>query len=124
MAGINYSAAIDMRDGSNDDATLAIGHLDQEKRVVVDLVMNQQCKVPFNPPAPVKLFADTVKTYRGSRVTLDRFAHNTFSAAFAQHGVSAVLSDLTTHQTYEAFGPRLNSGQVVLLDHSECRVTF
>jgi len=36
VAGINYSAAIDMSDGSNDDATLAVGHLDQEKRVVVD----------------------------------------------------------------------------------------
>ena len=124
VVGINYSAAIDMSDGSNDDATLAIGHLDQEKRVVLDLVMNQQCKVPFNPLDAVKLFADTVKTYRASRVTLDRFAHNTFSAAFSQHGVSAVLSDLTTHQTYEAFGPRLNSGQVVLLDHSDMQNQF
>ena len=38
--------------------------------------------------------------------------------------MSAALSDLTTHQTYEAFGPRLNSGQVVLLDHSDMQNQF
>ena len=38
--------------------------------------------------------------------------------------MSAALSDLTTHQTYEAFGPRLNSGQVVLLDHSDLQNQF
>jgi hypothetical protein len=57
-------------------------------------------------------------------VTLDRFAHNTFSSAFAQHGITAVLSDLTTHQSYEAFGPRLNSGQIVLLDNAELQNQF
>ena len=124
VAGIDYTAAVDMSDGSNDDATLAIGHFDQDIRVVLDLVMNQQTTAPFDPLKTVKLFADTVKSYRTNRLTLDRFAHNTFSSAFAQHGITAVLSELTTHQTYEGFAPRLNSGQVVLLDHAGLQNQF
>jgi hypothetical protein len=30
-----------------------------------------------------------------------------------------MLSELTTHQSYEAFAPRLNSGQIVLLDNAD-----
>jgi hypothetical protein len=124
VVGINYSGAVDMSDGSNDDSTLAIGHLDQENHVVVDLVINQQTGTPFDPLKAVKLFAATSKPYQIHHVTLDRFAHNTFQSAFAQHGIAAVLSELTTHQTYEAFGPRLNSGQIVLLDHADLQNQF
>jgi hypothetical protein len=124
VAGIDYAAAVDMSDGSNDDATMAIGHLDQENRAVLDLVMNQQAGAPFDPLKAVKLFAATSKPYNINRVTLDRFAHNTFSSAFASYGITAVLSELTTHQTYEAFGPRLNSGQIVLLDNADLQNQF
>jgi len=86
--------------------------------------MNQQIKVPFNPLEAVKLFADTIKTYPASRVTLDRFAHNTFSAAFAQHGVSAVLSDLTTHQTYEHSGRGLTAARWCCSTIPICRISF
>lgn len=96
VAGIDYAAAADMSDGSNDDATLAIGHLDQEARVVVDLLINQQCGTPFDPLRTVKLFAATAKPYQIHHVTLDRFAHNTFSSAFASYGITAVLSELLT----------------------------
>jgi hypothetical protein len=124
VSGLDYHAAVDMSDGSNDDATLAIGHIDHESRVIVDLVTNQQAKCPFDPLRCVKLFAETLVPYRVTQVTLDRFAHNTFASAFSQHKVTAVLSELTTHQTYEAFGPRLNSGQIVLLDNADLQNQF
>ncbi len=88
------------------------------------MIINQQCGTPFDPLKTVGLFAATAKPYRIGTVTVDRFAHNTFQAAFAQHGISAVLSELTTHQTYEAFGPRLNSGQIVLLDNADLQNQF
>jgi hypothetical protein len=124
VVGINYSAAADMSDGSSDDGVLSMGHRDEDKRAVVDLVMDQSCGVPFDPLKTVKLFAETMKQYHCSAVTLDRFAFNTFASAFSQYGISAMLSELTTHQTYEAFGPRLNSGQVVLLDNDKLENQF
>jgi hypothetical protein len=113
-----------MSDGSNDDAVLCIGHSDQEQRVVVDLVQDQQADVPFDPLKAVKNFADILKRYHVSALVLDRFAFNTFSSAFSQHAIGCSLSDLTTHQCYEAFGPRLNSGQIILLDNDKLQNQF
>ena len=68
--------AADMSDGSNDDATLAIGHLDQEARVVVDLLINQQCGTPilcvqanFSRPRPNPIKSITSRSI-DSRPTL------------------------------------------------------
>ncbi len=124
VAGIDYAAACDMSDGSNDDSVLSIGHLDQESRVVVDLVQDQQAGAPFDPLKAVKRFADILNRYHVASLTLDRFAFNTFSSAFAEHSISCNLSELTTHQCYEAFGPRLNSGQIVLLDSDKLQNQF
>jgi hypothetical protein len=123
VPGLNYAAVCDMSDGSSDDSVLAIGHLDQDSRVVVDLVVDQQSGAPFDPLKTVKAFAATLRQYHVASVTLDRFAHNTFASAFSQHGVAAALSDLTTHQSYEAFAPRLNSGQIVRSTWTSCRIS-
>ena len=124
VVGIDYAAACDMSDGSNDDAVLSIGHLDQEQRVITDLIQDQQAGTPFDPLKTVKRFAETLKRYHVASLTLDRFAFNTFSSAFAEHSISCNLSDLTTHQCYESFGPRLNSGQIVLLDNDKLQNQF
>lgn len=124
VVGIDYAAACDMSDGSNDDAVLSIGHLDQEQRVITDLIQDQQAGTPFDPLKTVKRFAETLKRYHVANLTLDRFAFNTFSSAFSQHGIGCNLTELTTHQCYEAFGPRLNSGQIVLLDNNKLQNQF
>ncbi len=124
VEGVNYAAACDMSDGSNDDSVLCIGHLDQESRVIADLIQDQQASAPFDPLKAVKFFSEILKRYHVSALTLDRFAFNTFTSAFGQHGIGCRLSDLTTHQCYESFGPRLNSGQVVLLDNDKLQNQF
>jgi hypothetical protein len=94
---------------------LAVGHL-EERVAVLDCVVDQNTPTPFDPLKAVKLFAEVLREYRCHAVTLDQFAYHTFASAFLSEGVQARKSDLTTHQCYEAFGPKLNSGLVSLVD--------
>ncbi len=50
-------------------------------------------------------------------MTGDRYAGNTFVSDFESHGVAYQVSELTTSQLYEALEPRLNAGELVLLDN-------
>ncbi len=117
MDGIEYFAFVDMSGGSNDDATLAIAHKDAEGRTVVDRVMNQGQRPPFDPRKAVERFASVLKEYGLFCVTGDRYAGNTFASDFESHGVGYQVSELTTSQLYEALEPRLNAGELVLLDN-------
>ena len=46
----------------------------------------------------------------------DRYAGLTFSSQFTTQGITYEVAKHTTSELYEALEPRLNSGQVVLLD--------
>jgi hypothetical protein len=50
--------------------------------------------------------------------TGDRYVGETFVQDFHEHGVSYRLSVLTKSQIYEALEPRINAGEVELLDVS------
>lgn len=78
----------------------------------------QTGKPPFNPRDAVRKFADTLKQYGISAVTGDRYAGETFVQDFQEQGVSYRLSVLTKSQIYEALEPRINAGEVELLDVS------
>ncbi|MDQ3777208.1 MAG: hypothetical protein M3461_24055 [Pseudomonadota bacterium] len=119
VEGIEYSAFVDMSGGSSDDAALGIAHFDAARnRAVRDLVATQTGKPPFNPRDAVRKFAGTLKEYGISAVTGDRYAGETFVQDFFEHGVSYRLSVLTKSQIYEALEPRINAGEVELLDVS------
>ena len=45
-----------MSGGSSDDAVLGIAHTDQEGRLVLDRLMDQGAKPPFDPRAAVERF--------------------------------------------------------------------
>jgi hypothetical protein len=122
--GIDYSAFVDMSGGSNDDSTLPIAHRDPDGRAVLDLVINQGRSTPFDPIAAVDSFARTLKEYRCSHVIGDRFAGETFRSAFEKAGVSYTVSELTRSQHYEPLEPKLNSGQVALLDNEMMESQF
>jgi len=122
--GLKYFAFVDMSGGSNDDALLAIAHRDAEDRAVLDRLVDQGQRPPFDPRKAVERFAAVLEDYRVSTVTGDRFAGNTFAADFQTHGIGYHVSDLTKSQLYEAMEPKLNGSQVVLLDEPKMESQF
>jgi hypothetical protein len=75
-----------MSGGSSDDAVLAIGHRDADGMAVVDLVMNQGPRPPFDPRAAVARFAQVLTEYGMHRIMGDKYAGQTFIADFGRHG--------------------------------------
>jgi hypothetical protein len=117
LPDVSYRAFVDMSGGSSDDATLGISHFDSiNNRAVLDALIAQTGQPPFNPRSAVAKFAALLKEYRISRVVGDRFAGETFRADFQEREISYEVSPLTKHELYEAFEPRLNAGDVELLD--------
>jgi hypothetical protein len=114
--GIDYRAFVDMSGGSSDDAVLAIAHRDAEGRAVLDRVVDQGQRPPFDPRAAVERFVMVLREYRITTVTGDKYAGETFRADFDRHGSRYQLSERTKHQIFEGLEPLLNGHQVVLLD--------
>lgn len=119
VPGRAYFGFVDMSGGSSDDAVLAIAHKDPDGRAVLDRIVDQGQRPPFDPRKAVTRFAEVLKEYHVASVTGDRYAGETFRAAFKEEGITYKVSSLTKHELYEALEPRLNGSQVVLLDHSE-----
>jgi hypothetical protein len=114
--GTRYAGFVDMSGGSSDDATLGIAHKGPDGRIVLDLVINQGPPPPFNPRAAVKRFAGVLREYGLSRVTGDRYAGETFRADFAEHEIAYQVCRVPKSDLYEALEPKVNAGEVELLD--------
>src|SRR3984893_12388515 len=118
--GVAYAAFVDMSGGSSDDAVLAIAHYDAAiKRSVLDLLPAQPGKPPFNPRDAVRKFAGLLKTYGLSRVHGDAYAGQTFRADFGEHGIAYEVAMLPKTGIYDALEPKLNAGEIELLDITE-----
>jgi hypothetical protein len=118
-----YFAFTDMSGGSNDDACLAITHKEQG-RAVLDICINQGGHPPFDPMKAVASFATVLKEYRLSRVIGDRYAGQTFRAAFQKEGVGYEVSAPSRHELYEAMELAFNTGSAVLLDNEVMESQF
>jgi hypothetical protein len=117
VEGTEYVGFVDMSGGSSDDAALAVAHFDAARsRAVLDLIATQTGKPPFNPRDAVRKFAGILKEYGISTVVGDRYAGETFVQDFFEHGVSYRVASSTKSQLYEALEPRINAGEVELLD--------
>ena len=114
--GISYRAFVDMSGGSNDDAVLAIGHMDTNGRAITDRVMNQGPPPPFDPIKAVERFIPVLGEYRCRKVVGDRYAGETFRAAFRERGIEYEVAELTASEHYEQLEPRVNGRKVVLVD--------
>lgn len=117
--GRSYEAFVDMSGGGSDDSTLAIGHLNDEGAVVMDVLMDQGPRVKgatFDPNVAVTRFAGVLKQYRCSVVTGDRYAGEWPRKAFETHGIHYVLAERTRSQLYANLEPLVNAGTVELLD--------
>jgi len=116
VPGTRYVAYVDMSGGSNDDATLAIAHCTEAGVHVLDVIVNQGGRPPFDPRAAVTKFAGIVRTYGLPKVTGDAYAGQTFRLDFEREGISYTVATGTTSDHYEALEPHLNAGEVELLD--------
>lgn len=112
-----------MSGGSSDDAVLAIAHW-EEQRAVLDLLLNQGSRPPFNPRVAVSAFVDTLKQYGASSIHGDAYAGRTFKCDFEDRGISYHLCEWNRSQLYGQIEPALNSGQVELLDHPKMLEQF
>jgi hypothetical protein len=113
--GISYYAFCDMSGGSNDDSCLAISHA-EGNIIVLDLVVKQNGSAPFNPRNAVEKFCDILHEWGISTVTGDSYAGSTFAHDFEERGIRYFKSSFDTTEIYESFEPRLNAGEVRLLD--------
>lgn len=112
----DHVAFVDMSGGSNDDASLAIGH-QEDGKIVVDLVVKQDGEAPFNPRSAVRKFVGLLRRYSCNSVTGDNYAGETFKQDFRDEGVAYYVSALNKTELYEALEPALNAGEVELPDH-------
>jgi hypothetical protein len=108
-------AFVDMSGGSSDDAVLAIAHVEDRRRVL-DLVVSQDGRPPFNPRNAVRKFVRTMRDFGIRTVIGDNYAGNTFKSDFEDQGIHYILSEESKSELYELFEPHLNAGDVELLD--------
>lgn len=113
---IQYHAFVDMSGGSSDDACLAIAHRDADGVAVLDLVMNQGPRPPFDPRLAVERFVRALESYRIRAVTGDKYAGETFVADFNRHQIGYDVAKATKSELYESLEPALNGHRVRLLD--------
>jgi hypothetical protein len=64
----------------------------------------------------VKKFSAILKEYQVYSVTGDRYAGDIFTHDFIEHGIGYHPSSLTKSELYEALEPKINAGEVELLD--------
>lgn len=113
LSGIHYHAFVDPSGGASDSMTLGIAHKEGE-RIVLDAVRER--KAPFSPESVVIEFSTLLKSYRLSKVVGDRYAGEWPRESFKRHGVIYEPAEQPKSQLYIDLLPKLNSGQVELLD--------
>ena len=114
LPDVSYIAFTDPAGGSGGDSfTLAICHIEGQ-RIVLDLVRERH--PPYAPDSVVQEFSETLKSYRVSTVTGDRYASLWPRGRFAVHGITYRVADSSKSDFYLAFLPLINSGRVDLLD--------
>jgi hypothetical protein len=117
IEGVLYQGFCDPSGGSSDSMTMAIGHRENNDRIIVDLV--REVKPPFSPESVVQEFATTLKSYRISSVTSDRYAGAWVSERFRFAGIECQQSAKPKSDLYQCLLPVINSGGVELLDHKK-----
>lgn len=110
---MRYRGFVDPSGGSRDSMTLAIGH-DQEDRKILDCIREQV--PPFSPESVVDDFSHVLKRYGVVTVTGDRYAGEWPRERFRAHGIKYNVADRPKSDIYRDFLPLINSGQVELLD--------
>ena len=111
--GSRYAAFVDPSGGSADSMTLAIAHQVGEV-AVLDVI--REIKPPFSPESAVKEFTQTLRSYGLNSVCGDRYAGEWPRERFREYGITYEVSEKPKGDIYRDLLPKLNSGQVELLD--------
>lgn len=123
FAGTRYVAFVDPSGGASDAFTLAIAHRDPRTgRAVLDLVRER--RPPFSPRQVVAEFAAELRAYRVATVAGDRYAGEWPREAFREHRINYRPSERSKTEIYSTLLPKLNSGQVELLDNRTLLAQF
>jgi hypothetical protein len=127
--GTQYAAFADVSGGKSDDAALAIAH--REGPIVV-LDVLERYPAPHNPLEIVSQMAETLRRYGLDEASGDRYAAEWTRMTFREYGIEynrRLLSEWKTgaehkhpvakakSDLYGELLPRLNAGEVELLDH-------
>jgi hypothetical protein len=109
-----HVAFADPSGGLHDSFTMAVAHR-EDGVIFVDLV--EEIQAPFNPAEATGRLAATLKGYRISTVTGDKYAANWVVSAFAEHGVRYVASERDRSAIYADALSLFTSGRVRLVDN-------
>lgn len=109
-----YFAFCDPSGGRSDSMTLAVAHCENDK-AVLDLV--HEVQPPFSPEAVVREFADTLRRYRLSSLTGDKYGAEWVKEQFEKVGISYRPAEKTRSELYLELLPMLTSSRVELLDN-------
>jgi len=112
-AHAKYFGFVDPSGGSADSFAMAIAHAD-DGRVIVDCL--REVRPPFNPESVVHEFCETLRRYRITQVTGDRYAGEWPREQFRKRGVTYECSNLDASALYRELLPRLNQHSIALLD--------
>jgi hypothetical protein len=113
-----YFGFVDPSGGSSDSMTLAIGHM-EKGRAVLDCIRER--RAPFSPDDVVQDFATVLRGYGVYSVHGDRYAGEWPREAFKRrHRISYLPSLKLKWEMYRELLPKINSGEVSLLDPFNC----
>ncbi len=115
---VRYIGFVDPSGGSADDMALAIAHREGERHketIILDCV--RVVRPPFSPDAVAHEFAETLRSYRVSNVTGDRYGGEWPRERLAAHGVRYEVTTRVKSDIYREVLPLINAGRVDLLDH-------
>jgi hypothetical protein len=115
---ISYIGFADPSGGSADSMTLAIGHKDyNRKMIVVDAL--REARPPFSPEIVAGEFARLLKSYRVFKITGDRYAGEWPREQFSKFGIRYEATAKSKSEMYVDLLPLINSRQIDLLDHTK-----
>jgi hypothetical protein len=117
FAAGEFRAFTDPSGGMGDSFTLAIGHTDiiQDKaRYIIDAVREHHA--PFSPEQVIVSLCETLKQYRVTEVTGDRYAARYNSEQFQKNGIAYHEAEFVRSDLYLNALALLNSGQCELPD--------
>jgi hypothetical protein len=116
--GHTYIGFTDEAGGSGSDAsTLAIVHVDRDKRIIQDLI--KVWKPPFSPQAVIAEKAAICRRYRISKLVGDRYAGGIPPDLYRNHSIHFEQSAKSKSDIYLDFLNVLNSSRIRLLDNEQ-----
>jgi hypothetical protein len=117
VRGVQYVGFCDPSGGSQDSFTLAIGHKDHGRQIIV-LDCLREATAPFDPLTVVEEFSRTLHDYRIGTVHGDRYAGEWPRESFNRFSIRYEQSAKPKSDLYVDLLPLINSGQVHLIEHT------